>query len=267
METMTRTTRAALLAGALLATAPLQGSVLGAPRQDTSGGLLPDIRTIVPKQVQLMNMQQRELLRFSNGIANTGAGHWRMRPEVIGSGSGQVQNAIQEILDSQGNVVQEKLVSTYEFHVEHDHWHIDRVALFQIRSGDPITGPIVGGNSIKVTFCLIDWYKLDDNPKHTELSYFHCGDDRQGISPGWVDQYHQATEGQSLDITGVPAGDYYLVSTSNPDGNFLETDTTNNTAWVSFRLSRPNSGNPSVTVTGNSPCDSPGLCGRQGTNR
>jgi hypothetical protein len=259
--------RAALLAGAVLATVPLDGPAFGTTGQAATAGLLPDIRTVVPKQVQLVNMHQRELLRFSNGIANTGPGHWRMRPEITGTGSGQVQHAIQEILDGQGNVVDERLVSTYEFHAEHDHWHIDRVALFQIRSGNPVDGPIVGGNSIKVTFCLIDWYKLDDNPKHTELSYFHCGADRQGISPGWVDQYHQATEGQALDITGVPAGDYYLVSTSNPDGNFVESDTTNNTAWVSFRLSRPNGGNAKISLTGHSPCDSPGLCGLTGTNR
>ncbi len=258
---MTRFKRAATLFGALLAIA-----FLPAPAVSETAGLLPDIRTVVPKQVQLVNGHQREYIRFSNGIANTGAGHWRMRPEVVESGSGPVQNAIQEILDAEGSVVEERLVSRYEFHAEHDHWHIDRVARFEIRSGSP-TGPIVGGNSIKVTFCLIDWYKLDDNPAHTEVSYFHCGADRQGISPGWVDQYHQATAGQALDITGMRAGHYYLVSTSNPDGNFVEADYTNNTAWVSFTLQRPNGGNPKIVVTGHSPCDSRGLCGEQINNR
>lgn len=258
--TGSRCSRALLLA-ALLLTIPLSP-----PAQGAGVGLLPDIRTVVPKQLQIVNAHQRELLRFSNGIANTGAGHWRMRPEVVPSGSALEQNAIQEILDGDGNVVAEKLVSRYEFHVEHDHWHIDRVALFEIRSSSP-TGPIVGGNQVKVTFCLIDWYKLDDNPAHIERSYFHCGDERQGISPGWVDQYHQATEGQELDITGMSAGEYYLVSTSNPDGNFIETDTSNNTAWVSFRLTRESNGNPKLSVTGHSPCHSPGLCGEQKDNR
>ncbi|MFP5319843.1 MAG: lysyl oxidase family protein [Acidimicrobiia bacterium] len=251
---------------AVLLLALLPAVALAQPARSTSVGLLPDIRTVVPKQLQIVDAHQREFLRFSNGIANTGAGHWRMRPEVVGSGQSATQNAVQEILDVDGNVVEEHLVSRYEFHVEHDHWHIDRVALFEIRSGTP-TGPIVAGNSIKVTFCLIDWYKLDDNPAFPERSYFHCGAERQGISPGWVDQYHQATDGQELDITGIPAGDYFLVSTSNPDGNFVEVDTTNNTAWTGFRLDRPNKGNARLTVTGHSACGSPGLCGQQKTNR
>ncbi len=57
------------------------------------------------------------------------------------------------------------------------------------------------------------------------------------------------------------------MSTSNPDGNFIETDTTNNTAWVGFRLKRDSAGNPSLSITGHSACDSPGLCGQQKTNR
>ena len=53
------------------------------------------------------------------------------------------------------------MAGTFAFHPAHNHWHIGDVALFEVRKGSP-TGPIVGGNSIKTTFCLIDWYKLDD---------------------------------------------------------------------------------------------------------
>jgi hypothetical protein len=82
-----------------------------------------------------------------------------------------------------------------------------------------------------------------------------------------VDQYHQSTEGQQIDITGAPVGMYYLVSTANPEGNFLETDTTNNTAWTSFQLTRDSKGNPKIAEIAHSPCDSPGMCGEQSTNR
>lgn len=37
-------------------------------------GAYPDLRAVVPQKVQLVNQQQHEWLRFSNGIANTGTG-------------------------------------------------------------------------------------------------------------------------------------------------------------------------------------------------
>lgn len=225
-------------------------------------GLYPDLRTVVPQHLQLVNSHQNDVLRFSNGIANTGEGPWALRPDFQPT----VVNAIQEIRDADGNVVLEHLASTFEFHEAHNHWHIGDIALFEVRSGSP-TGPVVGGNSIKVTFCLIDWYKLEDNSPTKEREFFDCYTSYQGISVGWVDQYHQATDGQQLDLTGVAEGEYYLVSTANYAGKFLESDLTNNTAWTSFRLYQDSKGNRKIEVTGHSSCDTPGLCGENSANR
>src|SRR5687767_5724325 len=59
------------------------------PKGSTSvpGGKLPDIQTVVPQHLNLVNEHQREVLRFSNLIANTGDGPWRMRPEFPLAGS------------------------------------------------------------------------------------------------------------------------------------------------------------------------------------
>ena len=230
-----------------------------------SSALFPDMQTVVPQHLNLVNEHQREIVRFSNGIANTGLGDWRMRPAFPLNNSSGTQDAIQELLDANGNLIEEKVVSQFEFHEAHNHWHIGNIALFEVRSGSP-TGPVFGGNSIKTTFCLIDWYKLEDNSPTKERKYFECNGAYQGISPGWVDQYHQATDGQQLDITGAPEGLYYLVSTANPDGIFLESNYKNNSAWVAFRLSRDSKGNPKIKVTGHSPCSN-GLCGDGAPNR
>jgi hypothetical protein len=69
------------------------------------------------------------------------------------------------------NVASEKAAGTFLFHPEHNHWHIGDVALFEVRKGSP-SGPIVGGNSIKTTFCLIDLYRPDDNPPTAERVLF-----------------------------------------------------------------------------------------------
>jgi hypothetical protein len=256
---------------------------LGGRAGSAGVGLYPDMRTVVPTHLQLVNQQQRETLRFSNGIANTGAGPWALRPDPPLSDAVTTVSAIQEIRDSGAyykcgeqpkqvtdcyNVVSEHLGGTFEYHPQHNHWHIGDVALFEVRKGSP-TGPIVGGNSIKRTFCLIDWYKLDDNSPTAERVFFDCYSSFQGISSGWVDQYHQATEGQQLDLTGVKnANDYYLVSTANYARRFVESDYTNNTAWVKFRLFTDSNGNRKIALTGeHSPCETPGLCGERSTNR
>ena len=136
-----------------------------------------------------------------------------------------------------------------------------------MRKGSP-TGQVVGENSIKVGFCLLDLYNLDDNAPTSAKTFWDCYTSYQGVSVGWVDQYHQSTDGQQVDLTGVANGtDYYLVSTTNPTGVFLEQDKTNNTAWVKFTLSADSNGNRKVTVTEHSPCESPGMCGERATNR
>jgi hypothetical protein len=239
--------------------------------QPTGGaGLYPDLQTAVPHHFTVQNSQQRELLRFSNLIGNTGQGDLRLRPEH--NAATGVTTGFQEIFDASGNLVVDQPVSTFIFHPAHNHWHIDRVALFEIRfADDDGTGgdwdAVFSNQSIKTTFCLIDVIKLDDNSKTPERTYWDCFPDaHQGISAGWGDQYHQATEGQELEITGAAPGVYYLVSTANPDGNFLETTTANNTAWTSFRLTRSSKGNPKVTEISHSACSGT-LCGEDLPNR
>ncbi len=231
-------------------------------------GLYPDIRTVVPEKLQLVHEHQRDILRFSNGIANTGEGPWALRPDFQGS----VVKAIQEIRDANGNVVCEHLASEFVFHPAHNHWHIDKIAQYEVHKGTP-TGLLVGENSIKISFCLLDWYELDGNSPPSKSEFWDCYTSYQGISVGWVDQYHQSIEGQQLDLTEEcdslqdKPKTYYLVSTANYAGTFLEKDYTNNSAWTSFRLYRDSQGNCKIKITGHSLCDNPGLCGENPTNR
>jgi hypothetical protein len=247
----------------------------------TSTSLYPDLRTVVPTHLNLVNKQQREYLRFSNGIANTGGGPWALRPDPP-IGTAPITNAIQEIRSSNAQhlcgtqpkpndpcytVVHEQLVSTFEYHPTHNHWHTADVARFDVRQGSP-TGPVVGGNSIKVGFCLLDLYRLDGNAPTSQRVFWDCYTGHQGVAVGWVDQYHQSTDGQQVELTGIPDDTaYFLVSTTDPNSVFLEQNETNNAAWVRFTLSSESNGNRKVTVTGHSPCESPGLCGERSTNR
>jgi Lysyl oxidase len=255
-----------------LVSLPVLWLAAGATGGKPPGGtpLYPDLQSAVPHHFTVQNNQQHEFLRFSNLIANTGQGGLRLRPEH--NTDTNVTTGFQEIFDAAGKLVIDQPVSTFVFHPAHNHWHMDKVALFEIRL--PLDdgrggrwGGVFAGQSVKTTFCLIDVIKLDGNSNTGDRTYWDCFPDaHQGISAGWGDQYHQATEGQELEITDAPPGVYYLVSTANAEGKFLETTTTNNTAWTSFRITRDSKGNAKVSEVAHSPCAG-ALCGEDIPNR
>ncbi len=256
----------------------LAGKAPSTPTPDPR--FFPDLRTVVPQHLNLVNQGQEEYLRFSNGIANTGPGPWALRAEHDFVGT-LTTTAYQEIRTSNAKyqcgtqpkqvtacyeVQSDRVASIFEYHPTHNHWHTADAARFEVRKGSP-TGPLVSQQSVKVGFCLIEIYRLESNSPTSERTFWDCHGTYQGIGSGWVDQYHQATDGQQVTLTGMAnAEDYYLVSTTDPTNSFLETDDTNNTAWVRFQLSGDGGGNRKVTVTGSSPCASPGLCGAGAPN-
>ena len=107
----------------------------------------PDLKTVVPTHLNLVNQQQNEYLRFSNGIANTGGGPWAMRPENE-LGTTPTTTAWQEIRSSNAQylcgtqpkpndpcytILYEEPVSIFEYHPTHNHWHTADVARFEVR--------------------------------------------------------------------------------------------------------------------------------------
>ena len=115
-----------------------------------------------------------------------------------------------------GQVVCSFATTQFEFHPAHNHWHIGSAARFAVhKATDDGRGGGVGAvfvnnlgvaQSFKTTFCLIDWVKIQDNTKTPERTYFECDRDApfQGVSVGWIDQYHHSLEGQEIDFTGAP---------------------------------------------------------------
>jgi hypothetical protein len=251
------------------------------PATEVVGGRLPDIQTVVPQHLNFVNEHKREVLRFTNLIANTGDGPWRLRPDfpLAGSDPATPQRAFQQVLDSRdsgGAVVCERLASEFTYHPTHRHWHSTGVALFEVRVGAP-DGPLFVNErgdptQVKTTFCLIDWVKLigpSNSGKNTARTYFDCAGPYHGVSVDWADQYRHSVDDQDLDITGVKAGvPYFLVSTTNAGANFLEKDYTNNAAWQAFTVTRDSQGNPKIVLGAPSPCTpGTGLCGEQTANR
>ncbi len=59
---------------------------------------------------------------------------------------------------------------------------------------------------------------------------------QEGLGPGYVDLYQAYLEGQSIEVTGVKAGVYYLVHRVNADSSLCESNLSNNAAASKIRL-------------------------------
>lgn len=225
-----------------------------------AGGLLPDIVEEVPNHLNMVNQQQREWLRFTSTHWNVAQSRGSLRIRgggqiapctVDGVAYDQCTYAMQEIVNSAGEVVAENPAGVAVFHVEHNHWHQNNVADFLLRAGS-LTGPVVS-QATKVTYCLIDWDWSRLVDERTKPEFWECGAEYQGISYGFGDSYHHATHGQELDITKVPSGTYYLTHDADPANHWLEERDDNNASWTKFALTRKGA-NPEVTILDTS-CD------------
>jgi hypothetical protein len=119
----------------------------------------------------------------------------------------------------------------------HQHWHLAAFERYELRRA----GALVGRDR-KTGFCLNDAYEtraLNRMPRWTG----DCGARRpnartirEGISPGFGDDYVPQREGQSIDVTGLPPGRYVLVHRANPGRALQERSYANNAASVAIDL-------------------------------
>ena len=120
--------------------------------------------------------------------------------------------------------------SLFYFATCHAHYHFESFAQYTLL--DTNMNPVLLGTNVvvgrKVGFCIEDvarWL-----PSASSTLKYTCANN--GIQAGWADVYTQDLDCQFIDITGVPAGEYYLQLTVNPDGLLAEADLQNNTALV-----------------------------------
>jgi len=249
--------------------------------------LLPDISPSIPKHLQIQNTQQQEFLRFTNAWGNIGVGNLEYEPviPIDNPNEAETQDALQNLFDADGNMVFSEIVSEFEFHEVHNHWHIADIGEFAIRyvatdaeyneiPGDVVVLPNgVQSASIKVGFCIADVYKWNGkNSPTSQRTYWDCEVELQGIQVGWMDQYHQSVEGNEVPMTDIPNGEYFLTHTWNPLNRFVDGNEDNNMSWMKFELSDDGNGNRKITeLDGFAPeCKSdgttPGFCGEISRN-
>lgn len=93
----------------------------------------------------------------------------------------------------------------------------------EILEANPDLQPVRGD---KRGFCVIDLVRYQPTAPPKWIS---C--DMQGISVGWADEYYYTLDGQFVDITGLPGGDYVLEAEVNAEHFYQESSYANNRAW------------------------------------
>jgi hypothetical protein len=182
----------------------------------------------------------RKHLRFANGTANAGPGALEVSGRLPQNADG-TQTIIQRLYREDGTWF-EREAGRFVFHPEHRHIHVEGWAAYRLREVLPEgeAGALVAEGD-KVSSCLLDGAVYDPSVENFEMypRYISCSLGVQGISVGWIDIYTKNLPGQSIDVTDVPDGVYWLESEADPDDAILEADEENNTARVLVTLGTP----------------------------
>ncbi|MCB0229983.1 MAG: hypothetical protein KDH90_12800 [Anaerolineae bacterium] len=197
--------------------------------------LLPDLQALPPYDMFVQVWPEgNHVIRFSNSILNAGPGVLKVLGESDRSTA--TTRVTQHVYNVDGTY-DEHPAGVFEFHVTHDHWHVENFALYEVWSltADGELDEVVAVTD-KVSYCLMDETRSDRPDAHPEPTYTVCDQIIQGISPGWIDTYEYNTPGQIVDITGLPDGTYALRSTVDPDDQMREMDNGNNAGTTYFDL-------------------------------
>ena len=228
-----------------------------ADSRDRVRELLPDLVQSPPAALTVYRDGHAWRLAFLSAVENDGRG-----PMLIEGGrpdAGMPTMRVDQLVRrTDGSVVEYPVSGAIRFVVSktHRHWHYLDFERYELLT--PAGTPL--GRDQKTGFCLGDRYdaqasvELPGEPAQPVWTQ-ECGRGqperlrvRQGISPGYGDDYVPRLEGQWIDITNVPAGRYVVRHRVNVGHALRESDYGNNGATVTFELRWTKSGTPRVTA-------------------
>ncbi len=285
---------AAIVVFAVLAIRP-DASVGGAPVP-----LLPDLKELPPADISvcqnppdtaadvpgrcpgdaLSDRKARWQLNFSSAVDNVGRGPLIVDGTKSNPDSAVDMAASQAIRLSNGRIVTgyRPNAGTIYFDQPHSHWHLRDFELYELHRMRDYASVAPDQKS---GFCLGDRYNSDyklrlpgeplvTDPAHRMLDG-DCGlmdlankerytSIREGINPGWGDNYDAYVEGQfiAIDPASVPSGDYVITHRVNATRAsasrhpLVESDYANNAASTAIHIQWPSDPNgvPRITGTG-----------------
>jgi dipeptidyl aminopeptidase/acylaminoacyl peptidase len=217
--------------------------------------LLPDLDQQPPKDLDVRSAGRRHRVWFTSAADNVGLGPFIVNGRRVAAGGAMRANQRVRLSDGSFRTYPAIGIWRYNATPDHSHWHFMRFQRYELRHAD---GRIVVRDR-KSGFCIGDRYGVAADrvegfvprPVYRGFCNLYQPDSLRvdgGTSVGYSDRYHSRLDGQNLDITRVPAGEYVLVNRANPALLIRELRYENNAGSVRIRIVRRKGRPPSVRV-------------------
>ena len=212
--------------------------------EEPPGERLPDLDQALPGAISIETRKGRRVLVFASAVDNVGAGALVIESSRTSRAVGTMRIR-QLVTQADGSTAVRSLPGRVRYvrSETHSHWHLLGFERYALRRASD--GRLVAPDR-KTGFCLGDRYRIESPPAAAPPKAVwvrECGRGRtqllrlrQGISPGYGDDYVPALEGQLVDLTDVPDGRYLLVHRVNDDRSIRESSYENNAASVLLEL-------------------------------
>lgn len=230
---------AVALASETFAQTPAHPSLPACSRSD-SQLLLPDLIVETPASSRTALRGGRRLLEFATSVANVGAGPLIIEGRTVVISGAKMTQGFQIIQKRDGGECA-RHAGFFEFHPAHSHWHFEDFVSYELRSGDPASGPFATTGR-KASYCLLDLETVGRDTPPRQLTNQSCNssEGRQGISVGWKDVYDRTLPDQNLDLdepVSVAKGSYFLANVVDPTNRIWEANENNNRSYVPVTVS------------------------------
>ena len=261
-----------LLCGLVLVALPFVAP--GLLRLPWAEELAPDIDPTPPRGMRVVqDGSGRFLLSFDAAFDNVGEGPLRVEGHRQDGSDSMVADQLISFSDGSRRLKEDVGELRFAESEDHRHWHFYRFMRYELVR--PTDEEAVAPDE-KTGFCLGDRYNTD--PGHTlpgepsmpgefdvpPRNDWCAQEDPErkdltmGLSVGYGDDYKAFLDGQSIDITDVPEGRYYLVHRVN--ASLQESDYSNNSASVLLELRWPSGSDNSPTWRVLAVCEDSTLC-------
>jgi hypothetical protein len=209
------------------------GALLGTAGAAAAAPVLPDLDQWAPANLDIQQVGSQQRLGFDSAVTNIGSGPFKIKASRSSTAIPDM-TASQVVSQSDGSTVTYPNVGTVRYVIGggHSHWHFINLETYSLNRLDGTTLE----RDRKTGFCFGNL---------SEPHGSRCGENQpgllqvaMGLGAGWGDVYRAHLEGQYIDITAIPTGDYVLVHRSNAAGTLRETTLANNAGSVRIRLSK-----------------------------